>query len=155
MADREWSEWASFTEGIAKAPRTPGVYMIRRAGVPEVVYIGSAGERSGSGSPQGLHGRLRVYASGKAAVSGLGEAVLDRAVADVDWLRARLAEVEAGSPRRAKDWSKLAMEWADLEIRWTTTSSKAAAEALENELIAGRFGLWNRRRTVVVRLEEP
>ena len=72
-----------------------------------------------------------------------------------DWVRARLAEAEAGTPRRAKEWSKLAMEWAGLEIRWTTTASKAAAEALEDKLIAAHDSLWNRRRTVVVRLDAP
>lgn len=153
MPDVEWSQWMPFAEAIAHAPRLPGVYMIRRAGAPDVVYIGSAGERIGGGSPQGVRGRLRVYASGKAAVSGLGEAVLDRAVADPDWLRARLLEAEAGTPRRAKEWSKLAIEWAELEIRWTTTASKADAEALEDELIAAHGSLWNRRRTVVVRLD--
>jgi hypothetical protein len=155
MADVEWSQWMPFAEGIEQAPKLPGVYMIRRSGTPDVVYIGSAGERTGGGSPQGLRGRLRVYASGKAAVSGLGEAVLDRAVADPEWLHARLAEAEAGTPRRAKEWSKLAMEWAGLEIRWTTTSSKAAAEVLEDELIAAHDSLWNRRRIVVLRIEEP
>jgi hypothetical protein len=38
-----------------------------------------AGERRG----QGIRGRLNVYGSGKALASGLGEAVMDRALADV------------------------------------------------------------------------
>lgn len=143
-SDVEWSEWLPFADAVQTAPRLPGVYMVRRTIAPDVVYIGSAGERRGAG----LRGRLRVYASGKGAVSGLGEAVLDRAVADADWLRARLAEVEAGHPRRVKEWARLSMEWAELEVCWTVAVDKASAEALERQLIVTRVGLWNRRHVV-------
>ena len=63
-----------------------------------------AGERRG----QGIRGRLNVYGSGKALVSGLGEAVMDRALADVHWLTERLADVEQGRPLRAKAWGQAA-----------------------------------------------
>jgi hypothetical protein len=43
-----------------------------------------AAERRG----QGIRGRLTVYRRGRAAVSGLGEAAMDRALRDPDWLRA-------------------------------------------------------------------
>lgn len=74
--------------------------------------------------------------------------MVDRAVADAGWLRARLAEVEAGHPRRVKEWARLAMEWADLEVCWTVAVDKASAEALERQLIIGHHGLWNRRHVV-------
>ena len=121
----EWSEWMPFFDAVEQAPRLPGVYMVRRVGAPDIVYIGSAGERSSNGrrAPKGLWGRLSVYASGKAAVSGLGEAVLDRALADPDFVRARLAEAEAGEARRTKDLARLAMEWVGIEVRWTTSPS--------------------------------
>jgi hypothetical protein len=61
-------------------------------------------------------GRLAVYSRGKAAVSGLGEAALDRALADADWLRQRLGEVECGEPRRAAVWAQLVIEFADLHV---------------------------------------
>lgn len=146
MTEVDWSDWRPFFEAVETAPRLPGVYMVRRAGAPDVVYIGSAGERRGDG----LRGRLKVYASGKAAVSGLGEAVLDRALADPEFLRECLERAEAGKPMRAKELSQLAMEWAGLEVRWTTAASKAGAEVLEHQLIAATQGLWNRRGVIVI-----
>jgi len=123
--------------------------MVRRVGTSDVVYIGSAGERRGSG----LRGRLRVYTSGKAAVSGLGEAVLDRALAQPNFIRGCLERAEAGKPLRAKELSRLAMARAELEVRWTTVASKPEAEALEHQLIAAARNLWNRRGVIVVGVE--
>ena len=68
----DWSSWAPLIESVADAPTAPGVYMARERHSGQVVYVGMAGERSG----RGLRGRLRVYLSGKAAVSGLGEAAI-------------------------------------------------------------------------------
>lgn len=125
--------------------------MLQQRSAPTVVYVGSAGERRG----QGLRGRLRVYSTGKGLVSGLGEAAFDRALADPEWVRARLREIEDGSPRRAKEWGRLAIERADLEVRWTTAADKKSAEALEERVIAQHEGLWNRRRTIVLKLKNP
>lgn len=107
-----------------------------------------AGERSGSGRPAGLRGRLSVYLTGKGLASGLGEAIFDRALADAGWLRDRLAEVERGEPMRAKEWGRAAVASADLHVRWATTSDKASAAALERDCLAALAGenLWNRRR---------
>jgi hypothetical protein len=112
------------------------------------VYVGMAGERAGSGRPQGLRGRLRVYGTGKALTSGLGEAVADRAFADADWLRGRLHEVEQGRPMRAKRWGKATFDRADLYVCWTVTGDKAAALALEKQCgrVLADAGLWNRAR---------
>jgi len=120
------------------------VYNAREGATGPIIYVGMAGERRGAG----LRGRLRVYSSGKALASGLGEAVLDRALADPLWLEARLAEVQEGAPRRALDWGREAFARADLHVRWAQTSDRGSALALEraclDELAA--HDLWNRRR---------
>ena len=74
----QWAPWLLFEEAVRVAPREPGVYVARERPTGQIVYIGMAGERRG----QGIRGRLRIYLTGKAAVSGLGEAALDRALAD-------------------------------------------------------------------------
>lgn len=137
-----WSPWIAFDDAVASAPLEPGVYMAMSSQSGSIIYVGMAGERRG----KGLRGRLRVYSSGKALTSGLGEAVFDRAIADPDWLRSRLAEAEAGKWRRARDWGRLSFDRADLSVRWATTSDRVAALALERACIAllANAGLWNR-----------
>jgi hypothetical protein len=101
-----------------------------------------AGERRG----QGVRGRLRIYTTGKGMVSGLGEAAADRALADPVFVRERLAQIERGSPERAQIWARLAIEWADLWIRWATVPSREDALRLEVRTIQAlrATGLWNR-----------
>ncbi|WP_371634612.1 hypothetical protein OHB11_00775 [Streptomyces zaomyceticus] len=136
-----WSAWVPLND--AEVPRLPGVYLARQGAAGPVVYVGMAGERSG----QGLRGRLRRYTSGKALASGLGEAVFDRALADASWLRERLVEVETGRPKRATDWGKAALAWADLHICWAVTESGEAADALEKKVLAlATVDWWNRDR---------
>ncbi|GHE88613.1 hypothetical protein GCM10017786_20770 [Amycolatopsis deserti] len=72
------------------------MYLARSHGT--IVYAGMAGERSG----RGIRGRLAVYASGKGAVSGLGEAAFNRALANPVWACARLAALEAGQVQTGK-----------------------------------------------------
>jgi len=97
-----WSPWMPFERAVVGAPHEPGVYLAREGQSGPVVYAGKAGprDRGGMSAPKGLRGRLAVYATGKALACGLGEAVFDRAVADPEWLRARLAEAESGNARR-------------------------------------------------------
>ena len=71
-----WSDWAPFLDATAVAPREPGVYLLRDADSGIIRYAGMAGERAGSGRPQGLHGRPAVYRNGQGPVS---EAALDQA----------------------------------------------------------------------------
>lgn len=139
----QWSRWAPIGEALAMAPRSAGVYMARQGPHGPVVYVGMAGERNG----KGIRGRLGVYLSGKALASGLGEAVFDRALADPDWLRARLDEVDAGEPIRAKRWGKAAFKRADLYVRWATTPDRESALALERRCMEELLGhgLWNRQ----------
>ena len=106
--------WLPFVEAAAAAPRLPGVYMAKDSA--QVVYVGMAAERRG----QGIRGRLTVYRRGRAAVSGLGEAAMDRALRDPVWLRARLEAVEKGADWRTRDWATAALERAELQLRWAT-----------------------------------
>lgn len=147
LADN-WSDWVSFTEALAIAPRLPGVYVARQGVHSTIVYVGMAGERNGGGRPQGIRGRLAVYTTGKGLASGLGEAAFDRALADPEWLTARLAEVKAGRPMRAKAWGRAALDRADLYLRWSVTADKASARVLENGCLGllGDIPLWNRAR---------
>jgi len=153
MDEVEWSDWIPFSDALSLAPRVPGVYMAREGDAGEIVYIGMAGERSGGGKPQGIRGRLAIYASGKGLASGLGEAVFDRALADPEWVKARVVELDTTGPRRAKQWGIEAFARSDLHIRWTTTEDKAAAAALEDRLVRGAGGtLWNKASTRLVGL---
>ena len=145
-----WSPWVPFTSALETAPREPGVYLARVRSTDEIIYVGMAGlrDRAGKTTPKGVRGRLSYYASGKALTSGLGEAVFSRALADTDWVRARLAELEAGNAGTVRDWGRHAFERADLEVCWATTADRAAAAALEKEVIAALVAdgkLWNQR----------
>lgn len=143
-----WSPWTPFVDVVSLAPREPGVYLARQG--DDVIYIGMAGLRDGDGktSVKGLQGRLAYYAGGKGVATGLGEAAFARAIADADWLRKRLAEVEAGRPRSLREWGKAALERFDLRLCWTTTTDRESAVVLERQVIdrlrdGGR--LWNQR----------
>ncbi len=142
----EWSRWVPFVRAVDLAPRSPGVYLVRKGRSGPIIYVGMAGERLRHG--HGLHGRLNAYASGQGLVSGLGEATLDRALADPGWLRERLAEVKRGQPQTAKAWSRLALERVDLYMRWAETDSREKARRLEAACLArlSKIDLWNRLR---------
>ena len=73
-----WSPWRPFATAATEGTSSPGVYTFRNRVDHDVVHVGMARERKGAG----VRGRLRVYRTGKGAVSGLGEAALDRALAD-------------------------------------------------------------------------
>jgi hypothetical protein len=136
-----WSEWVSFEPAARAAPLTPGVYQVRtRDGV--IVYVGMAGERKG----KGLQGRLSIYRRGKGAVSGFGEAALDRALADAGFIDTHLSAVRDGRPARASVWAQDAIQWLDVEIRWATCATKADALALESTAVSilTPHGIWNR-----------
>jgi hypothetical protein len=118
------------------------VYLARVGG--NVVYVGMAGERRG----QGVRGRLTVYARGRGAVSGLGEAVLDRALADPDWLAARLEDLRANGPTRAKEWAAAAFQREPIDVAWSATAGAKTAEELEQQILVelADAALWNRAR---------
>jgi hypothetical protein len=139
----DWSPWVPLVNWPS-APRLPGVYVARQGEDGALVYVGMAGERHG----HGIQGRLRVYASGKAAVSGLGEAALDRALADKEWLMERLAEVERGEARRATSWAAAALTRADLQMAWATVETPEQARVLERQVLDALSdeSLWNRLR---------
>jgi hypothetical protein len=138
-----WSPWLPFDEAVGAAPREPGVYLACQSG-GELVYVGMAGERRG----QGIRGRLTVYRRGKAAVSGLGEAALDRALADPVFVQHQLDALTAGTPKRAAIWAQEALRRADLQICWAITTDQAAAAFLERAVLDTLVAatLWNRAR---------
>lgn len=140
----DWSPWLPLAAALPAAPRLPGVYLARERSDGPLVYVGMAGERRG----QGLRGRLTVYSRGKAAVSGLGEAAMDRALADPEWVADRLAELRAGRARRTSDWARAALGRVDLHVCWATSGSRTEAEALERAALAAlaEHELWNRLR---------
>lgn len=139
-----WSAWVPFERAVIEAPTSPGVYLAREGANGAIVYVGMAGERRGSG----IRGRLTAYASGRGLVSGLGEAVLDRALADPDWVRDRLDEVQQGRPARAKVWARMAIDRASLHMRWAEALDPHAARDLELAVLGALTGvpLWNRLR---------
>lgn len=138
-----WSSWQPFTpEVIRQAPLVPGVYLFQQQG--RLVYVGRAGERSG----KGLRGRLTIYVSGRAPHSGLGNLALERALQDPQWLRSRLKEVESGTTLTVQQWSRLAVERADLLVSWSTTETTEEGAALERAVLdaLSEEELWNRLR---------
>lgn len=137
-----WSSWSPLEFAAREATTSPGVY-IARSGA-DIVYVGMAGERRG----MGVRGRLQIYARGRGAVSGLGEAALDRALADPVWLGDRLARLQAEGPERAKQWAADAMRHADLHLCWTSAPDSETARAWETDVLQELedVALWNRAR---------
>ncbi|WP_181445859.1 hypothetical protein [Cryobacterium soli] len=147
-----WSDWAPFATAAPIAPLTPGVYQMRtRDGV--IVYVGMAGERKG----KGIRGRLSIYRRGKGAVSGFGEAALDRALADATFVEEHLDAVRAGHPTRVSDWAQDAIRWLDVEIRWAECATQASALALESDAIERlkAYSIWNRIASGALRPHRP
>lgn len=141
-----WSPWCAFASGSSSAPRLPGVYLFREPQTQLIRYAGMAGERTGSGRPQGLLGRLAVYRTGKGAVSGFGEAALDRALGDTRWVQSQLDRLREDGPRRAKEWAADAIERVAPELSWAVVAERTDARSLEDEvvLLIRPHGLWNR-----------
>lgn len=142
----DWSPWTDFAEALVEAPRLPGVYLLREPSSLHIRYVGMAGERRGSGRPMGLYGRLSVYRTGKGAVSGFGEAALDRALADTAWVAAKLQHLQSVGPQRAKDWARDAILRLAPQVCWATCAEQADARHLELQVegLLRPHGLWNR-----------
>ena len=73
---------------------------------------------------------------------------MDRALADPNWIRSRLLEVENGIEWRTRDWATAALERAQLRVRWATTETGLAARQLERIVLDAfeSVELWNRAR---------
>jgi hypothetical protein len=134
-ASANWSGWAPFAAVGGNAPTTPGVYLFRTSPKHRVIYVGVAGPRDGNGTkdPTGLRGRFAIYRGGR--VTGFGQAIFDTALADREFLMARLAELDAGTPRRGVDWVRAAYEHYRPEVRWVSVEDKQQAIALENRIV--------------------
>jgi hypothetical protein len=139
-----WSAWTPFADAVLQAPLSAGVYIAREGSTGPIVYVGMAGIRRG----KGIRGRLGVYRSGKAAVSGLGEAAMDRALADESWLHERLAQVVAGQPERTTFWARAAIDRLNLHVCWAETGDESDGRRLEHDVLRelDAHRLWNRRR---------
>lgn len=137
-----WSTWHPLSQAVKSATTSPGVYLARVDG--EIAYVGMAGERRG----RGVRGRLTVYARGRAAVSGLGEAALDRALADESWLEERLNDLRRDGPTRAKEWAVAAMSRRPIEVCWAAAESTDQARTWEQQVLIDLedVELWNRAR---------
>jgi hypothetical protein len=120
----------------ASRPASPGSMSPANDRQDKLFYIGMAGERRG----QGIQGRMRIYMTGKAGVSGLGEAVLDRALADLAWLDRMTRRTRTEGPLRAKQWAQAALTRADLELTLTITPDRASARITEQRLAAATRG---------------
>jgi hypothetical protein len=142
----EWSAWAPLLDALPYAPRLPGVDLLREHDTHRVRHVGMAGERGGGGTPQGLYGRLSAYRTGHGAVSGFGEAALDRALADPDWIAARLREVRDGQARRTRAWVRDAVVRLAPEVSWSACHERADARHLESlvEALLRPHALWTR-----------
>jgi len=142
-----WSAWTPIEKSRETAPRKPGVYMARTGRHGPVIYVGMAGERSGRGTktPQGINGRLSAYLTGQGLGGGLLGRSFDRALSDPAWLRARIADLEAGNRPRAKDWGKAALLPHKLYVRWKVCDDRGSASALEQQCLSllKEAGLWN------------
>lgn len=142
LANATWSAWTPLAEAARVATTSPGVYVANVA--DQIVYVGMAGERRG----QGVRGRLTIYARGRGALSGLGEAVLDRALADEDWVARQLDDLRHRGPSRARLWAARAFDRQPLNVAWTATATAQDALALERQALLelADTNLWNRAR---------
>lgn len=140
----DWSEWVDFETAVATAPTQPGVYMAALPGSAVTIYVGMAGERRG----RGIRGRLHAYSTGRGVVSGFGEAAMDRALQDTDWIEKQLRELEEGGQSRTRDWALAAITRLRPLIRWTVTADTASARALERAVLTelADEDLWNKAR---------
>lgn len=88
-----------------------------------------------------------MYRSGKAAVSGFGEAALDRALADQNWIEQQLHRLRTNGPRRAKSWAADAIVRLGPEVSWTTCAEEDDAKYLERRVLAvlRPYEMWNIR----------
>jgi hypothetical protein len=142
LADLGWSSWHPLEHAAKMATTHPGLYAARSDG--QIVYIGMAGERRGLG----VRGRLQTYRRGRGAVSGLGEAALDRALADPAWLAQRLSTLLTEGPSRIKDWAVAALHRAELHLCWVAAPDGATAREWETQALQELedVALWNRAR---------
>lgn len=81
-------------------------------------------------------------------VSGFGEAALDRALADPDWLAGRLDDLNINGPRRTKDWAIAALARVPFDVCWSAAESAGHARDCEAGVLEELedLDLWNRAR---------
>lgn len=79
-------------------------------------------------------------------MSGLGEAVLDRALADPEWLTASSSSSVHKVPHGRRSGLASAFDREQLDVTWSPTATAKAAEELERQILIelGDAVLWNR-----------
>lgn len=122
-----------------------GVYMVRQVEDQTVIYVGRGGDNR-------LIKRLGEYIAGH-DLNGLGRALINAALNDVEWLRERLREVENGHVADAVEWMRASVTRESLQVCLLLTFTDQAAIDLEKELIQQHEStLWNaevvRRRRI-------
>lgn len=93
----------------------------------------------------GLARTNSVYWSGKGAASGSGEAALDRALADPDWVKQQLKRLRTPGPSRRRSEFATPCSRLNLEASWAVCADKTDALYLESraEVLLRPNGLWN------------
>jgi hypothetical protein len=124
-----WTTWRPLVEVVKDTtlPDQPGVYRVRHRESRLEFYVGCTHIRP-------VVDRLREYMAGR-DLNGLGEAVLDLAVNDAEWLQYRLVEVRAGRSARTVHWARAALERADVEVSLAFTQPEEDRRELEAKTI--------------------
>jgi len=123
-----WTAWLPLDVVRAEvSPRRPGVYVARYADTGHIFYVGEAHQR-------GVRERLDEYRLGN-DLNGLGAVLADLALADAEFVRERLADIESGNPRTAVQWMKLAMERRNIQFSVSETEDGPSAQLLESRVL--------------------
>ena len=117
--------WASYVPRSAHAGQ--GYMSPRYADTGHIFYVGEAHQR-------GVRARLDEYRLGN-DLNGLGAVLADLALADAEFVRERLADIESGSPRTAVQWMKLAMERRNIQFSVSETEDGPSAQLLESRVL--------------------
>jgi hypothetical protein len=131
----DWSPWVPLRPPHDGVPTAPGVFMVRRStrgAVKDVVV-----------APQNLREDLAWY-SVRTATRGMRTRLLEEALADATWLRARAAETEQGRARDLDGWIEEALVRAYLHVCWAPVPDRSTANRLRRrcrDALAGT-GLW-------------
>jgi hypothetical protein len=75
--------------------------------------------------------------------------VLDRALADPEWVAERLGRLRQYGPTRAKEWAAAAFDRESLEVAWTAVTDAKSALELERQVLIelADADLWTRARS--------
>jgi hypothetical protein len=141
-----WTNWCPLADAVEDPPNAnkPGVYRVRHRESRNEFYVGCTHRRP-------VVHRLREYMAGR-DLNGLGEAVLDLALNDEEWLQSRLDGVRKHKRMTAVEWAQAALEHADVEVSLSFTDPGEAARELESKTIDALPQEHLRNKVVVKKL---